>query len=53
MKMDKQTNDILERIALALEKIAPDDDFVNDLDQADGFVWHAERLWLEPKRNCR
>lgn len=48
MKMDKQTNDILERIALALEKIAPDDDFVNDLDQADGFVWHAERLWLEP-----
>jgi hypothetical protein len=39
---------LLQRIADALERLAPAGAVVNDLDAADAFVWHAEREWLEP-----
>ncbi|HTT80548.1 MAG TPA: ATP-binding protein [Stellaceae bacterium] len=39
---------LLQRIADALERLAPSGAAVNDLDAADAFVWHAEREWLEP-----
>ena len=39
---------LLNRIADALERLAPGGAAVNDLDAADAFVWHAEREWLEP-----
>jgi uncharacterized protein len=39
---------LLQRIADALERLAPSAAAVNDLDAADAFVWHAEREWLEP-----
>ncbi|HLJ63992.1 MAG TPA: ATP-binding protein [Stellaceae bacterium] len=38
----------LQRIADALERLAPKAPPVNDLEAADAFVWHAEREWLEP-----
>ena len=39
---------LLNRIADALERLAPPPAPVNDLDAADAFVWHAEREWFEP-----
>ena len=39
---------LLNRVADALERLAPAAIPVNDLDGADAFVWHAEREWLEP-----
>src|SRR5216684_2843040 len=39
---------LLQRIADALERLAPACAPVNDLDAADAFVWHADREWLEP-----
>jgi predicted AAA+ superfamily ATPase len=39
---------LLQRIANALERLAPADSAVNDLAAADAFVWHAEREWFEP-----
>ena len=39
---------LLQRIADALERLAPSDAAVNDLDAADAFIWHAEAEWLEP-----
>jgi predicted AAA+ superfamily ATPase len=39
---------ILERIAVALERLAPRTARDNDLRAADAFVWHAESRWLEP-----
>ncbi len=39
---------LLDRIAEALERLAPRRAPVNDLDAADAFVWHADREWLEP-----
>ena len=37
-----------QRIADALERLAPTGAAVNDLGAADAFVWHADREWLEP-----
>ena len=48
MKIDNLTNKFLERIAIALEKIAPNDGLKNELHLADGYVWQADRRWLEP-----
>ena len=48
MKIDNLANKFLERIAIALEKIAPNDEIQNDLNLADGYVWQADRRWLEP-----
>ncbi|GAB3131133.1 ATP-binding protein [Novispirillum itersonii] len=39
---------VLERIASALERLAPPALPANDLNTADAFVWHADRQWLEP-----
>ncbi|MGO8915353.1 MAG: ATP-binding protein [Stellaceae bacterium] len=39
---------VLQRIADALDRLAPPAAPRNDLDAADAFVWHAERGWLEP-----
>jgi uncharacterized protein len=39
---------VVRRIADALERLAPPAPPVNDLTQADAFVWHADRSWLEP-----
>jgi len=39
---------LLNRIADALERLAPAGAAANDLDAADAFVWHADREWLEP-----
>jgi uncharacterized protein len=39
---------LLHRIADALERLAPPEAPVVDLDACDAFVWHADRGWLEP-----
>ena len=39
---------LLQRVADALERLAPARPPVSDFDAADAFVWHAEREWLEP-----
>src|ERR1700676_326297 len=39
---------LLQRIADALDRLAPVPAPKHDLDAADAFVWHAERRWLEP-----
>lgn len=39
---------LLERIADALERLAPHSAKTIDLDSADAFVWHADTSWLEP-----
>src|ERR1700739_345726 len=39
---------LLNRIADALERLAPPPAPPNDLDAGDAFVWHADRGWLEP-----
>jgi uncharacterized protein len=39
---------LLNRIADALERLAPPAAPTNDLESGDAFVWHADRDWLEP-----
>jgi len=39
---------VLQRIADALDRLAPPAAPKIDLEAADAFVWHAEREWLEP-----
>jgi uncharacterized protein len=39
---------LLNRIADALERLAPPVAPPNELDAGDAFVWHADRGWLEP-----
>ena len=51
MKIDNLANKFLERIAIALEKIAPTDEIQSDLNLADGYVWQADRGWLEPVKH--
>ena len=41
----------LERIASALERMAPPARTQNDLSAADAFVWQAENSYLQPVRN--
>ena len=36
---DNNTNSILERIAIALERLAPPDKKINNLDQYEGFIF--------------
>jgi uncharacterized protein len=47
-KADRDLLPLLNRIADALERLAPPAAPVNDLDASDAFVWHADRGWLEP-----
>ena len=39
---------LLERIATALERLAPETQGENDLNAADAFVWHSDGTGLEP-----
>lgn len=39
---------LLNRIADALERLAPPAAPRNELEASDAFVWHADRGWLEP-----
>ena len=48
MKIDNLASKFLERIAIALENIAPKNELKNELHLADGYVWQADRRWLEP-----
>ena len=41
-KMSDLNEDTLNRIAQALEKLAPKEAVIPTLDGADAFVWHAE-----------
>jgi predicted AAA+ superfamily ATPase len=41
---------LLNRIADALERLAPPVAPPNELEGSDAFVWHADRGWLEPVR---
>ena len=49
---DHDIGPLLNRIAIALERIAPDQNNTGDLSTADAFVWHASANnsggWLEP-----
>jgi uncharacterized protein len=45
---DHNLQPLLQRIADALERLAPPTAPASDLDAADAFVWHADRSWLEP-----
>jgi predicted AAA+ superfamily ATPase len=47
-KTDPDLLPLLNRIAAALERLAPPDAPGIDLDTGDAFVWHADRGWLEP-----
>jgi uncharacterized protein len=47
-KTDPDLLPLLNRIADALERLAPPQAPANDLDASDAFVWHADRGWLEP-----
>jgi len=46
--IDQETKDILERIAGALERLAPPPVPESDIDAADAFIWHSAERWLEP-----
>ena len=39
---------LLNRVADALERLAPPDAPPNELEASDAFVWRADRGWLEP-----
>ena len=45
---DHETNELLGRIADALERMAPPKAAAADLAVADAFVWHAEGEYLDP-----
>jgi predicted AAA+ superfamily ATPase len=47
-KTDSDLLPLLNRIADALERLAPPAAPANLLDASDAFVWHADRCWLEP-----
>jgi predicted AAA+ superfamily ATPase len=49
-KTDPDLLPLLNRIADALERLAPPIAPPNELDAGDAFVWHADRGWLEPVR---
>jgi predicted AAA+ superfamily ATPase len=45
---EKDLKFLLERIAGALERLAPPINAGSDIEAADAFVWHSEGAWLEP-----
>jgi hypothetical protein len=47
-KTDPDLLPLLNRIADALERLAPPVAPANELEASDAFVWHADRGWLEP-----
>ncbi|HEX4191912.1 MAG TPA: DUF815 domain-containing protein, partial [Stellaceae bacterium] len=51
MSESAKLEELLQRIATALERQAPPAGPKNDIDSADAFVWHADRAWLEPVKS--
>ena len=49
--VDNTTNSILERIANALEKLAPPDKKINNLDQKEGFIFESKSGLIRPVEN--
>ena len=47
-KTDPDLLPLLNRVADALERLAPPAAPPNELEASDAFVWHADRGWLEP-----
>jgi uncharacterized protein len=45
---DPKFEALLERIANALDRLAPSEPPNSDISEAEAFVWHADRAWLEP-----
>ena len=48
---DNTTNSILERIANALERLAPPDKKINNLDQSEGFIFESKSGLIRPVEN--
>ena len=48
---DNTTNSILERIANALERLAPADKKINNLDQSEGFIFESKSGFIRPVEN--
>jgi len=46
--MSEDIAPLLNRIADALDRIAPSSAQANDLEVGEAYVWHAEAAWLEP-----
>src|SRR6185312_4551715 len=51
MNESAKLEQLLQRIATALERQAPAAAPENEVGAADAFVWHADRGWLEPVRS--
>ena len=49
--VDNITNSILERIANALERLAPPDKKINNLDQSEGFIFESKSGFIRPVEN--
>ncbi len=49
--VDNITNSILERIAIALEKLGPPDKKINNLDQYEGFIFETKSGLIRPVEN--
>lgn len=48
MDQENNTQQLLLRIAEALDRLAPHSETQNNIESADAFIWHAESTWLEP-----
>ena len=49
--VDNTTNSILERIATALERLAPPDKKINNLDKSEGFIFETKSGLIRPVEN--
>ena len=51
MMFDNNTNSILEKIANALERLAPPDKKINNLDHSEGFIFESKSGLIRPVEN--
>ena len=51
MMVDNNMNSVLERIANALERLAPPDKKINNLDQSEGFIFESKSGLIRPVEN--
>lgn len=51
MSLDADTHALLNRIADALDRLAPPPPAASDIWSADGFIWNAEHMHLDPVAN--
>ena len=49
--VDNTTNSLLERIANALDRLAPPDKKINNLDQSEGFIFESKTGLIRPVKN--